>query len=61
MIFFLSSVLTFVLRPHKNRFIEMVLLVTHNICFGSEIKKNLMCILDSYLEARDTFWPILVT
>ena len=33
-IFSYPSVLTFVLGAQKNRLIEMVLLSTHNICFG---------------------------
>ena len=37
LIFSNPSVLTFVLGAQKNRFIEMVLLSTHNICFGGEI------------------------
>ena len=33
------SVLTYVLGAQKNRLIETVLLSTHNICFGREIRK----------------------
>ena len=33
------SVLTYVLGAQKNRLIETVLLSTHNICFGWEIRK----------------------
>ena len=33
------SLLTCVLGAQKNRFIETVLLSTHNICFGWEIRK----------------------
>ena len=33
------SDLTFVLDAQKNRLIETVLLSTHNICFGLEIRK----------------------
>ena len=32
------SVLTYVLGAEKNRLFEMVLLSTHNICFGWEIE-----------------------
>ena len=32
--------LTYVLGAQKNRLIEMVLLSTHNICFGWEIRKS---------------------
>ena len=39
-LFYFSSVLSFVLGVQKNRLIETVLLSTHNICFGWEIKKN---------------------
>ena len=34
-----SPILTFVLGAQKNRLIETVLLSTHNICFGGEIRK----------------------
>ena len=37
---FLQSVLTYVLGAQKNRLIETVLLSTHNICFGWEIRKS---------------------
>ena len=33
------SVLTYVLGAQKNRLIETVLLSTHNICFGFDIRK----------------------
>ena len=33
------SVLTYVLSAQKNRLIQTVLLSTHNICFGLEIRK----------------------
>ena len=33
------SILTYVLGAQKNRLIETVLLSTHNICFGWEIRK----------------------
>ena len=33
------SVLAYVLGTQKNRLIEMVLLSTHKICFGQEIRK----------------------
>ena len=33
------SGLTYVLGAQKNRLIERVLLSTHNICFGWEIRK----------------------
>ena len=38
----------YVLGAQKNRFIEMVALSTHSICFGLEIKKNsiLLCTLN---------------
>ena len=32
---------TFVLGAQKNRLIETVLLSTHNICFGGEMRKNI--------------------
>ena len=38
-IFSYQSVLTYVLGAQKNRLIETVLLCTHNICFGWEMKK----------------------
>ena len=40
LLFSYPSILTFVLDAKKNRLIETVLLSTHNICFGSEIRKN---------------------
>ena len=39
LIFSYPSVLTYVLDAQKNRLIETVLLSTHNICFGSIIRK----------------------
>ena len=36
----LLSPLTYVFGAQKNRLIETVLLSTHNICFGGEIKLN---------------------
>ena len=39
LIFSCPSVLTYVLGAQKNRLIETVLLSTHNICFGWEIRK----------------------
>ena len=36
---FYLTVLTCVLDAQKNHLIEMVLLSTHNICFGLEIRK----------------------
>ena len=39
LIFSYPSVLTYVLGAQKNRLIETVLLSTHNICFGWEIRK----------------------
>ena len=39
LIFSYPSILTYVLDAQKNRLIEMVLLSTHNICFGREIRK----------------------
>ena len=39
LIFSYPSVLTYVLGALKNHLIEMVLLSTHNICFGWEIRK----------------------
>ena len=38
-IFSYASVLTYVLGAQKSRLIETVLLSTHNICFGLEIRK----------------------
>ena len=38
-IFSYPSVLTYVLGAQKNRLIETLLLGTHNICFGWEIRK----------------------
>ena len=38
-LFSYPSILTCVVGAQKNRLIETVLLSTHNICFGSEIKK----------------------
>ena len=38
-IFSYPSILTFVLGAQKNRLIERVLLSTHNICFGQQIRK----------------------
>ena len=35
--------LTYVLGEHKKRLIETFLLSTHNICFGSEIRKLYFC------------------
>ena len=40
LIFPYPSVLTYVLGAQKNRLIETVLLSTHNICFGWEIRKK---------------------
>ena len=37
------SVLTYVLGAPKNHLIEMFLLITHNICFGLEIRKLNFC------------------
>ena len=39
LLFLYPSIKTFVLGTQKNRLIETVLLSTHNICFGWEIKK----------------------
>ena len=39
-IFSYPSIYTCVLGAQKNRLIETVLLSTHNICFGWEIKKK---------------------
>ena len=39
LIFSYPSALTYVLGAQKNRLIETVLLSTHNICFGWEIRK----------------------
>ena len=36
---FLPLILAYVLGAQKNRLIETVLLSTHNICFGREIRK----------------------
>ena len=36
-----QSIKTFVLGAQKNCLIETVLLSTHNICFGREIRKNI--------------------
>ena len=43
LIFSYSSVLTYVLGAQKKRLIETVLLSTHNICFGREIRKIDFC------------------
>ena len=43
LIFSYPSVLTYVLGAQKNRLIETVLLSTHNICFGCEIRKLNFC------------------
>ena len=43
LIFSYPSVLTYVLGAQKNRLIETVLLSTHNICFGWEIRKLNFC------------------
>ena len=40
---FLPIFLSHVLGAQKNRLIETVLLSTHNICFGSEIRKLFFC------------------
>ena len=40
---FLLIILTYVLGTQKNRLIERVLLITHNICFGCEIRKLNFC------------------
>ena len=34
------AALTYILGAQKNRIIETVLLSTHNICFGSAIRKK---------------------
>ena len=39
-----------VLGAQKNRLIQMVLLSTHNICFGLEIKPNWFLITHFYLK-----------
>ena len=39
LIFSYPSILTYVLGDQKNRLNEKVLLSTHNICFGREIRK----------------------
>ena len=50
-LFSYQSIKTCVLGAQKNRLIETVLLSTHNICFGWEIKKiNFQS--HAYLEAR---------
>ena len=49
-IFSYPQVLIVVLGALKNRLIEMVLLSTHNICFGWEIRKSFL-ITHCYLEA----------
>ena len=36
---FLSISLSYVLDAQKNRLIDIILLSTHNICFGRKIKK----------------------
>ena len=36
---FLPIILAYVLCAQKNRLIETILLSTHNICFGLEIRK----------------------
>ena len=42
-IFSYPSILTYVLGAQKNRLIETVLLSTHNLCFGLEIRKFNFC------------------
>ena len=42
-IFSCPSVLTYVLGAHKNCLIETVLLSTHNVCFGFEIRNLVFC------------------
>ena len=42
-IFSYPLVLTYVLGAQKNRLIETVLLSTHNICFGREIRQLTFC------------------
>ena len=42
-LFSYPSVKTYVLGAQKNRLIETVLLSTHNICFGREIRKLNFC------------------
>ena len=36
------SIKTFVLGTQKNRLIEMLLLSSHNICFGGEVRKSIL-------------------
>ena len=53
-----QSIESCVLGAQKNRLIETVLLSTHNICFGREIKKTFFN-THSYLEAYiSTLWSI---
>ena len=40
---FWPMILAYVLDAQKNRLIETVLLNTHNICFGWEIRKLFFC------------------
>ena len=47
-LFSYPSILTCIVGAQKNRLIETVLLSTHYICFGSEIK--LFSNMHSYLE-----------
>ena len=42
-----------VLGAHKNRLIEMVLLSTHNICFGSEIRKLFNFLLHTFNKSPE--------
>ena len=45
----MNTPLTFVLGAQKNSLIKMVLLSTHNICFGLDIKKIQLKIVNTPL------------
>ena len=50
-------VLSYIFGAQKNRLIETVLLSTHNICFGWEIRKLIFCytLLTKGLVLRDEY------
>ena len=53
---FLPIILAYVLGAQKNRLIETVLLSTHNICFGWEIKLVFRyALLTKVLQTQKTF------
>ena len=54
--------LAYVLGAQKNRLFETVLLSTHNICFGGEIKKNIFfcyALLTKFLDLCDVTEKLL--